>query len=589
MPLLGRINELARNSLVEAKLIKGEEGPSIIKKYIEQLKKKSASPDKTELCRISNYEIFLPFLILSNDDLLSYEETINYCEESKRAINSWTFAKEGDKILRLMDGLNNDGSLKDLRYTQLFTELGLTPVFISYNTKAVLLCMYEFLKLKRDLLNPHEYTKKLPFTHRINAYNNIYKNSNFSGYVQIIIESFNDKMEDHEFRQTASQQRIDATNEVVKKIEDESICSIEEIPIDWHRFLEAHLLEALYDLVLENLANKKRRLDQEQSDLLNKRNKTELTTYLYTHNLNPYSLGEKLNELESTPNIVSRLEFFKSLDIPINNVLTKYYEYLISITEEQIKYLNFLLSNGILSKTTLRSNINIIGTDYQKIITNYEILKEIIDFKSVFYNDSILLKDIIDIKCILSILKEYTLTKSNYIFLLCNFEYLSIYDLIIENNIPEPLFISICETENPLNTIKRILIYMNIGESFVTANNFLKKDVTSSTKFICDDEALDDFVPNTIKEQGLNLLSGNSITTITSNPIVTYLDEEYRIDDVYYIGSTSISRAKFLRNFESVAGKPDYLIIALVSNSILSDSEYYKLITELNENKQLKK
>ena len=555
MPLLGRINELARESLIEAKLIKGEEGPVRIKRYVEQLKKKSKTVDKTEICRISNYDVFLPFLILSNDDLLTYEETINYCEESKKAINTWTFTKDGEKLSRLIDGLNNDGSLKDLRYTQLFSELGLTYVLISYNTKAALLCMHEFLKLKRDLLNPLEYTKKLPLAHRQDAY----------------------------------QKRINATNEVIKKIEDESIESIEEVPTNWNMYLEAHLLEAIYDLVLQNLGNKKRNLDKEQSELLSKRNKTELTIYLYSHKLDPYSLGDKLTELESIPNIVSRLEFFKSLEISIPNILTKYYEYLISITEEQLKYLNFLISNGVLTRQILRNNLNIIGTDYQKIIANYEIIKDIIDFKSVFYNDSILLKDITEIKSILSILKEYTLTKSNYIFLLCNFNYLPIYDLIIENNIPESLFISICETENPLNTIKRILIYMNIGESFVTPGNFLKKDVTSSSKFICDDDSLDDFVPNTIQEQGLNLLSGKSITTITSNPIVRYLDEEYRIDDVYFIGSTSISRAKFLRNFESVSGNPEYMIISLVSNSILSDSDYYKLLNELKGNKQLKK
>lgn len=589
MPLLGRISELARESLIEAKLIKGEEGPIRIKRYVEQLKKKSKTADKTEICRLSNYDVFLPFLILSNDELLTYEETINYCEESKKAINAWTFAKEGEKLSRLIDGLNNDGSLKDLRYTQLFSELGLTPVLVSYNTKAALLCMYEFLKLKRDLLNPLEYTKKLPLAHRVTAYNNIYKKSTFSGYVQIIIESFDDKMEDHEYRQDTSQKRINATNEVIKKLEDESIESIEEVPANWHMYLEAHLLEAIYDLVLQNLGNKKRNLDKEQSELLSKRNKTELTTYLYSHKLDPYSLGDKLTELESIPNIVSRLEFFKFLEISIPNILTKYYEYLISITEEQLKYLNFLISNGVLTSQRLRNNLNIIGTDYQKIIANYEIIKDIIDFKSVFYNDSILLKDITEIKSILSILKEYTLTKSNYIFLLCNFNYLPIYDLIIENNIPESLFISICETENPLNTIKRILIYMNIGESFVTPGNFLKKDVTSSSKFICDDDSLDDFVPNTIQEQGLNLLSGKSITTITSNPIVRYLDEEYRIDDVYFIGSTSISRAKFLRNFESVSGNPEYMIISLVSNSILSDSDYYKLLNELKGNKQLKK
>ena len=90
MPLLGRISELAQETLVEAKLIKGEEGPTKIKKYVEKLLKNASKPDKTELCRMSNHEIFFMFIILVNDNNLSFDETFGYCEEVKKSVNSWT-------------------------------------------------------------------------------------------------------------------------------------------------------------------------------------------------------------------------------------------------------------------------------------------------------------------------------------------------------------------------------------------------------------------------------------------------------------------------------------------------------------------
>ena len=51
------------------------------------------------------------------------------------------------------------------------------------------------------------------------------------------------------------------------------------------------------------------------------------------------------------------------------------------------------------------------------------------------------------------------------------------------------------------------------------------------------------------------------------------------------IGETFIYRPKFLRNFESVNGNINYLIISLVSNSILNDKEYYDLTSELKQSK----
>ncbi len=585
MPLIGRIRDEALSTLTEAKMIKAEEGPKYVKRLVDKLTKKAAKKDKSELIHIPNYEIFLTFLYLLNSENFSYDETVNYCEESKKTINGWTFDKDGRRLEICENKTNEDGSLTDWTCVNTMTELGLTPVFVNYSMKLVYIAMYHFLKLKKDILSQSEQIRKLPIPQRMQWMKGVYEKNNFSTFVDFAGKILANDEKDHAFRQEISAKRIRVTEEVLAMIEDETIDSLDELQADWHQYLDPRVLEPIYDLIQENLVRKKQALDKEEQELLEKRNKSDLTRYLYDNGLDPYSLKDKLSILESIPNIISKIEFLKSLGIPVNNILTINYKDLLSIKEEQIDYLTFLLSSNVLSRSTLRDNLSIIGNNYQRIIDNYEILKNIVDFNNVFYKDTILLKDIKEIKQIISVLKEYKLSLNNYIFLLCNYEYLNLYDLVIEKGIPEELFITICKTENPLNTIKRILIYMSINEPYATSTNFLKKEVTSESKFMCADESLDDYIPNIVDQNGLNLLNGSSISTIVNNSLVKQLDKEYRVDNTYIIGGTVISRPKFLRNFESVQGDPSYLIISLVSNSILDDKEYYDLTVELKQSK----
>ena len=83
MPLIGRIRCEAETTLVEAKMIKAEQGPTKVKKLVDKLVQKASKADKTELARISNYEIFLTFTYLLNSENFSYDETLSYCEVSK--------------------------------------------------------------------------------------------------------------------------------------------------------------------------------------------------------------------------------------------------------------------------------------------------------------------------------------------------------------------------------------------------------------------------------------------------------------------------------------------------------------------------
>lgn len=589
MPLIGRIRDEATSTLTEAKMIKSERGPVELKKMVDKLLKKAAKADKQELARMATYEIFTTFVYLLNSDNFSYEETMNYCEETKKTVSAWTFDKDSRRLEIMDSKTNEDGSLNDWTAVNTMTELGLTPIFVNYNMKLVYIAMYHFLKLKKDLLSQNDMLKKLSIPQRMQWMKGVYKNNNFSTFVQFAKEVLENNEKDHEFRQDVSSKRIKVTEEVLAAVEDETFDSLCEIPATWHQYLDPRVLEPIYDIIQANLVRKKLSLDKEEQELISKRDRSSLTTYLYDNNLDPYSLPEeKLSILESTPDIISKIEFFKYVGIPVNNSLTIHYETLLNITEEQINMLKFLITSNVLSRSTLRDNINAIVSNYQRIIDNYEILKNIIDFNNVFYKDTILLKDIKEIKGILSVLKEYKLSLNNYIFLLCNYEYLSLYDLLLEQDIEEELFISICKTENPLNTIKRIIIFKNIGEQYATPTNFLKKEVSSESKFICDDSSLDEYIPNIVEQNGLNIVNGTTISTIVNNDLVKYLDTTYRVDNTYIIGGTIISRPKFLRNFESVQANPNYLIFSLVSNSILDEKEYYDLTSTLRQNKSKK-
>ena len=64
MPLIGRIRDEAISTLTEAKMIKSERGPIELRKLVEKLLKKANKADKTELARMSTYDVFVTFLYI---------------------------------------------------------------------------------------------------------------------------------------------------------------------------------------------------------------------------------------------------------------------------------------------------------------------------------------------------------------------------------------------------------------------------------------------------------------------------------------------------------------------------------------------
>ena len=138
------------------------------------------------------------------------------------------------------------------------------------------------------------------------------------------------------------------------------------------------------------------------------------------------------------------------------------------------------------------------------------------------------------------------------------------------------MFISICETENPLLTIKRILIYKALGESYKTNTMLLKKDVKEENKFICSDEALDSFIIGELRS-GFDSFYGKSLKELKASKVVKYFDENFKStyrENVYDLNGILISRAKFVRQLAACENLSiDNVVTSLISNSILSDEE----------------
>ena len=177
----------------------------------------------------------------------------------------------------------------------------------------------------------------------------------------------------------------------------------------------------------------------------------------------------------------------------------------------------------------------------------------------------------------LSVLKEYSLSKNNYMFLLSNYQYLSYYDLMIEKGISPIYFISICKSANPLLTIKKILICDLINESYLLPSGALAKKVTDNGKFICDDREVDQYLENE-NLQTFNTEISGGISTITSNRTINLLDENYRIDNLYNFDGVLISRPKFLRVCEVKSTlNLNSIILSLEYNSILSTTDLIKI------------
>ena len=426
---LSKINSLIESELDEFRLVLLEEGEEEIKPYVDEIATKANGINKEELVKIEPFKIFLTYFYLTNNAYLSFDEVYQMVLEIKDIINSWAFKTEGPLLLGLSKVLDDNGKVIDSKAYEYMTKLMITPEFINYNLKPICFIMFDFLNLKMDIIKISIKNRGLGSNQAL--IRQAYNNSRLKNIIMVAVKALkvaNDEMAE---RKEVAKEKIKYTKEVQAMVDDESILQLDDMPDLWHRYLEVPLLEELYGIIFDNLNKKEHSIQVQIGEKEKAINRSPLVKYLFDNGIDINSLDSNLiSDLEKislTENIVNILDFLRSLGLSLDEIFIDYSGILISLTNEKVSKIQFLLSTNILSKKTLRVNLDLLDKRYNELLVNYEILKPIIDFNNIFYDDKILLKSSNSIKNILSVLALYDLTRNNYIYLLCHFEFMEIY------------------------------------------------------------------------------------------------------------------------------------------------------------------
>lgn len=586
MELIDRIYSLAKNSIIDTRLSLQNDNLSEIKKEIERVASIAEKNNKKDLLNLSNYEFFRMYMMLANYTLPYYDELEDLLQNQEQNINSWSYTKEGQIIFEIVSKQLDKDTASDSELFTLLSSLNLTAEFTQFYLRMPFHSLYIFMRFKTEVIR-FKKRQGTSLTSEASLEKSLYEKTRMKDLINAALECIKEELKEDKKNRNNMKSRIKVTEELISMIENGDLKNVLGIPDDWHRYLEVDILEELYNLIHYNMLQQYKDLKKQYKELESQISSSPLRKYLFDKGIDYETIPIEIrNKLEPIPSIVEKIKRIENLGIDIDTILTKFIQVLEEYNEEKIKFLESLIKVSALTKNTLQKNLlSILEDKYSEVKTNYEILKNIIDFNNIFYNDHILFLNPHTLRNIISVLKEYNLTKNNYIFLLCNYNYLEIYDLMLENDISTELLVSICHTSNPLNTIKRIIIFKSIGEEYLTPTHQLKKEVTSETKLdISPDDYLENIVPSILPIP----IKGQKIEHVIDNEIVKFLDSKYRHQDLYLIGSTKISRNKFLRNYESLNSE-EYLVNCMISSSILSSSEYHNLYHELNNQKILTK
>ena len=565
------ITELIDISLIETRELLQELPPEKTYKEIEELIRNTIIPDKTKLYSYSNYEIFLTILDYTNYDTVNRHTTIEFLEEVKDTINNWNT----DNIKDLESIFEPE--IDETKIIEAIYNLGLNSNFTIYELRLAFKFISNFIKFKNKVqelssgirIDPK--TLKRAFNYTI-----------LGDFARLLEKDLSDL--NYETRKEQINGRIKYTLEVQKYHQDNKLQELNTIPPEWHHYLNPSLLEEIYHIVFKNQKKEYNQVLNINTKLKEEYNKTPLINYLYINKINPKDIPRIsiLNNIEFNF-LLKKISFFQQLNYQLIDILINLVDYLLELDEDTINFYNYLINKNILKKETIINNLKILK-DRLIVKTNYDILKTIIDFNNPYYKDTILLSDPHNLKDKISILKEYKISINNLIFLLCNFKYMNIYDLVIENNIPEYLLIPICNSSNPLLTIKKILISREINEPYETPNHILKKEITQSNNFLCPDNQIDNY----LDKNYISDLPYLGINDITENKEVKELDEYYRIDNFYIFNNTKISRPKVLKHLQYFKTKnnrvKEYIYLSIISNSLLSNIDLDNINKCLNNN-----
>ena len=529
---------------------------------------------KKSLLEAPLFEFFLTSCALLNDKY-SYKEIESILKPIENNVNAWNVNNISimNEIEKEYRESSNNPAKKHIHTEDTYKKylkLGLTEKTLSYNVISSFCIIGPIISFRNRVdkcLGAKSEVEKEKIIEKMFTYSNV-------ALVLETIENYMKKeQENRKERKKYIKNGIEALKKFRKEVENGILFEITEIPNYINPFLSPNTLEPIYYLFNLTLQKENKSLDN-QIEMHEQVLSDPIMKLLYENNINPDLIEKtKLERLRKMP--FSLLEIgIKSitlLGLPKIELLNSEENILENLDYDSLDTITYFYNNGILTGKTMQNNLLVLTSDAKKLITNYEILKDIMEFKSQYYDDSVLLLEPSSLKERLSVLAEYSLTKNDYIFLLCHYEYIGIYDLVLEQNIPIYLFIQICKTQKPILTIKRICLYILLDIPYKTAQNLLMKEVKEESFFLCCDAALDMYLSliDAPKEEG------SYIGDIKNANIVRTLDETYRIENIYCFKDTIVSRPKFLKKLQSIQDNGKDIEI-YVNQCLLADS----LVTE---------
>ena len=596
MSTISDILTSAHDERVETKILLLEQEPNVLYEIIDRIKIILKKNRLEDMAQLSNYDLFKLYFCFNNDSIAliqdgqaqyfdspaSYEELYNIIDESEQLVNGWTFSKEYNLIRRACEAKTQ----KDL--IAACQQLGLNPYITGYDIKQVFIALTNLLFYKAEVKRILA-SKKAPSLMKKeirDLYNKILKQT-----IDIVVERYDSTKKFYRERKEACQIKMQCLEELIAKGDSGELETMDLIEGVWHQYLDPSVLNPLYDLLLDNQYKRHTKVVEGNKQIKDKINETPFINYLYENNINPKSFTEanlkRLNEM-NIEELQRKIDFFKRLGFELKDILTTYLEYLFTTDINTITKLTFYLDKNIVLPNTLKIDLSVLNK-LPLIELNYSILKPIIDINDIYYDDKILFLDTKEIKRRISILGLYNLSKHNYMFLLSNFRYLPIYDLLIENNIPLYLFITICKTTNPLLTIKKIMICKELDIPYEN-NGILTKEIKRDNSFMCPDENVDEYIEDCTNEYMMGTIKTSTVEGVKNSPTVENLDARYRRGDTYVFGSTRISRPKAISKLQTLKNdKKDidkYLFFALISNSILNEKNIQEIKSSISLQKK---
>lgn len=577
-----------------------------LKLFVDELSNLMSKKDKSEILKYDYSKIC--FFVLAMSANGTFDEVKKVVGSMKKSMNLIFDDpdKSFDKFIDIYKTLEEEGvytfaEIKDKKAKNYIDTFSFPEALMTLNSYNLVTYMTTLLNFTTSVKESQKNDIFYPLEYKLKNYKHLYHATKLDVFLKDLIDGCNAMIRDNDILVDASTKQIATNNEVINYLEEVKTRSngeialnnidLMEISSNWFRDLRYDVLTDIFEKVTENMYGKYLDTGIKNVALMNSLDSNKTDKVLYIFGINPKSIRpsdyETLKDMDPIlleANIKTLLEF----GFEINDIFTKHFIILVTLNYEKVLNLNLLIKKKALSKENIVKNPRLINK-IKRLKLNYDILANIIDFDNAYYDESILQKNVKDLKDELSILAQYNLTKNNYMFLLCHYEYLNIYDLIIEHEIPTYLFIAICKTKNPLLTIKRIMIAKELGIDYETPTHNLRKNVTCEEHASCYDEDIEEFIANFVPFVCPDVIEGNRIDKILKYPLVEELDEKSRLDDYYVFGDVIVSRPKLLKRFEHLLHenkKPEeYFIPCAISDSIYTEKDFFTLKEMVNSKK----